>query len=482
MRSEAARMERARSQRLASEVPWPLPLRGLFKDAGTSEINGSMAEVLHNWKSNGVSLEMRDGYLQVSGAIAKQRIPFEFSDTPRYIEINDAGATCGDHSIARDFPNLVSSTTISSNLIMADGAGDILRYDGTGFTVAGFTTDTGKPSSEFNGVFSHHDRIYAWDDSELAFYYGDIGAVTGELVRFPLDRLGNIKGKIAIMASMTINAAHGMNDILVIMTTTGMIVLYEGLDPGDVNDWRLLGRIQVAPPVSKFAIQSFGADLWVLTTRGVASVRDSLSNGVLALASAIASPVSDMIIADIRANPDAEGWQMVARTDGTEVLVNIPTADGFKQYAFTVESRAWFTSDYPAQWWHDISSRTEFTHTDGTLNRLEVKGADDNQPMTATFYTSWIRLPRHSEIAYLIPTIIADGELSVTITVLTDHDATDGDIAQARQTITMKPDNPGDRVALNEVIGVNAAGRVFQARFEVTGHSVSFENLLAGLV
>lgn len=475
-------MERARSQRLASEVPWPLPVRGLFKDANTSEINGSMAEVLDNWKSNGISLEMRDGYTRIESDSARQRIPFEFSNEPCYIEIYEAEAKCGLHRFSRAFPSSVSFTEISGYVLMADGAGEIIRYNGSAFSEARFTTDTGKPSSEFNGVFSHHDRVYAWDDSELAFYYGDIGAVTGELVRFPLDRLGNIKGKISFITSMTLNAAHGMNDILVIMTTTGMVVLYEGLDPGDANDWRLLGRVQAAPPISKFAIASFGADLWVLTKRGVASVRDTLSNGVLALTSSIASPISDMIVAAAKARPDAEGWQMMPRSDGEEVIINVPTETGFTQYAFAVESRSWFTSNYPAKWWHDLNGLTDFTDADGNLQRLTTQGSDNGEAITATFYTSWIRLPRHSEIAYLIPTIIAQGDLSVKVTVLTDHDDTPGDIAQAEQVIKMKPDNPGGKVALNEIIGINAAGRVFQARFEITGHSVSFENLLAGLV
>lgn len=480
--SRAAQSERSRSRRLAREVPWPLPVRGMFKDARSVEINGSMAEVLDNWKSNGVSLEMRDGYAQVDTSFAKQRIPYDFGDEPKYISITETDASCDGISIVRDFPNPVSSTEISSNTIMADGAGDILRFNGTAFVNSGFTTDSGKPASEFNGVFSHHDRIYAWDDSELAFYYGDVGAVTGELTRYPLDRLGNIKGKVMIVTSMTLNAAHGMNDILAIVTTAGMIVLYEGLNPGDANDWRLLGRIKTGAPVSKFALEAFGSDLWVLTARGIVSVKETLAKGVFALASSVASPISDMIVADVKANRSADGWQMVSRTDGTEIIVNVPYDGGFKQYVFDVEANAWFTANYPATWWHDIDVRTDFTDTSGNLNRLINDGSDNGQPMVATFYTSWIRLPNYSEIAYLIPTIIADGDLEVKVTVLTDHDQIDKDIAQSQQIITMKPDNPGKGVSLNEVIGVNATGRVFQARFEITGSGVSFENLTVGLV
>lgn len=478
---QAAQRERQASQRLASEVPWPLPLRGLLDKASTAEINGSMAAKLDNWHSNGISLEMRDGYAEADTEAVQQRIPFEFGTAPGYVSVFSDRIKFGTMTFARNFPNDVSHTEISANLIMADGAGDVMRFDGTHFQKAGFTTTTGKDPEEFNGVFSHHDRIYLWDDTELEFYYGAVGAVTGEVTRFPLSRLGNLTGSIKLITSMTLNASHGMNDILVIVTTTGWLVLYEGLDPGDANDWRLLGRVKVAAPVSRYAVASFGPDLWLLTGRGVVSVRDSLARGALALTSSVGKAISDLLVKDIKASRNLPGWQMHPRDDGSQFLINVPEGSGFKQYVFDVDAQAWSTSNYPARWWHDLSAVTGFTHTDGRLCNL-ADGDDAGASITATFHTSWIRLRRHTEIAYLIPTIIADGEATVSITVLTDHDQTQGDIDQAVQTITLKPDNPGTQVALNEVIAVNAAGRVFQARFEVTGSGVSFENLIAGLV
>lgn len=480
--SQAAAAQRARSGGQAREVPWPLPVRGLHHEAKSSEISGNMASVMDNWQSTGVALEMRDGYAAAAAGTARQRIPFEFDGAQKYIDVKDDYVICGDHIYRRPFAGDVSHTDISSNVLMVDGSTPILRYNGERMLLADFTIDPeiDKDTSEFNGIFSHQDRIYLWDDSELAFYYGGVGAVEGELTRFPLDRLGNIKGTIKIMTSMTINAAHGMNDILVIVTSTGTMILYEGVDPGDARDWRLLARVKVAAPVSKFAVSSFGADVWLLTVRGVVSVRDSLARGAMALVSSIGKPISDMIIADIKAFKTLSGWQMHPREDGSLFYMNTPTATGFKQYVFDIENSAWTTSYYPAKWFHDLGGETGFTHADGRLC-LFVDGGDDGADITAILHTAWIRVPGFSEVAYMIPTIIADGDLEVRLTVLSDHDETPGDIEQGTQTFTMRPDNAGARVALNDLIGVNVAGRVFQARFEVTGKSVSFESLLVGL-
>ena len=479
--SRRAQAERAQSQAVVREVPWPLPLGGLYSDARNSEISGSLAEVMNNWKSNGISLEMRDGFtLQESNTVI-QRVGYEFGANPSYIDIYSDKIVIAGSTLAGTFASDFSHTTLSSNVMLADGVNPVLRCNGAQTIDAEITSDTGKASSEFDGLFSHHDRLYAWDSDELAFYYGAVGEVTGELTRFPLDRLGNISGTIKIMHSLTYDAKHGMNDILVIITSTGWIILYEGLDPGDSNDWRLMGRVKTAAPVSKFAIESFGADLWVLTVRGVVSVKDSLAKGALALTSRISQPIADLIIADINAGKTLSGWQMVARPDGTDVLLNVPTGTGYKQYVFTMEIGAWSTSDYQARWWHDDFERLEFTDPTGNLKRVEV-GDDGGQDITAIFYTSWVRIPRYSEIAYMIPTIIADSELVVKITVLTDHNKTPDDITEATQTITIKPDTPGSEVSLDEIIAINAIGRVFQARFEISGKNLSFENLVVGLV
>ena len=475
-----ARQERA-SGRSAYETPWPLPIKGLLDTAGTSEIGGAMADVLSNWKSDGSAMQLRDGFKVIANETALQRIPFEFGKNVGYIKIFTDRVVFGNISYSRRFPVDVSSTDISSNTIIVDGNGPALRFNGSHFTPAAFTTTTGKDPDSFDGIFSHQDRPYLWDSNTLEFYYGGGGAVTGELTRFPLDRLGSVSGKIMLITSMTVNASHGMNDVLVIFTTTGWMILYEGLDPGDANDWRLLGRVKISRPVSKFAVDRSGADLWILTTRGIISAKNSLALGNEALVSSIAAPITDLLVADVKANRDARGWQLKIREDDNECIFNVPTDAGYKQYLFDMEGASWSSSDYPARWWHDIDGNTHFTDTTGRLCQLAPNSSDDGQPITATFHTSWVRLPRHSQIAYLIPTIIADGELTVSVTVLSDHDQTDGDIAQSIQTITIKPDNPGDQVALNDKIGVGAAGRVFQARWSITGVNVRFENLLAGL-
>lgn len=481
---QRAKAEAARSEHMARDTPWPLPLRGLLDEAKTAEFNGSLAAVLHNWRSNGVSLKMREGFQVIDSRTAIQRIPFEFGESPGNIKVfHNRIEYKGNPAFWGDITDRFSHTAISSNIIMANvDAHPILRCDGTGIIDAEFTTDTGKDVTEFTGVFSHHDRVYAWDERELAFYYGDIGAVTGELVRFPLDRLGNIRGKVSIITSMTMTAANDVNDVLVIITSTGDLVIYRGLNPSDSTDFTQIARLSIGAPVSRDAVEDFGSDLWLMTTRGIVSVRDSMSRGALALVSSVGSAIARSVVDDVKKFGDLQGWQMHARADGSEFIVNVPTSETtFKQYVFDTENEAWSTSDFPAKHWQNYNRETIFSAIDGKGCALR-ETSDAGEPITAILHTGWIRLGRNSSVESLTPTIIAEGEMEVKISVLTDHDETEEDVMMAEQIVTLRPDDEGKIVSLDEMVSIGATGRVFQLRLEVTGRNVEIVNIMAGVL
>lgn len=480
----AAVAQRNASQRSGSVINWSLPLKGIHSRAERSELVGTLAHVLRNWRPTGVSLEMRQGYeVEVRDTEVKQRIPFEFGTNPRYVTIRRHEILFGDSRVNHIHSRHMSWAAISSGLILVDGTSQqVWRVDEKGISDAAFTTDSGKDPTEFTGAFAHHDRLYFWDRRELSFYYAkEVGGIMGDLVRFPLDRLGNITGTVAFISSMTVNAARTISDVLVIGTTSGEIIMYEGLDPGDAQGWSLLGRIATkARPVAAAGIENFGSDLWVLTSRGIVSVRDSLAQGAMALAQSVARPISDMLVDLVQQYGDVDGWQMSMLSEKIDLVVSVPSPQP-QQYIFSIESQAWWTADYPATEFHELGGQASFTRTDGALCVLG-DDLDDGKPITAPIVSGWVRVGGVQTLSYFLPTLLARGALTIEVGVLTDHNETDDDIAQAMQRVTIAPSKPGGIVALNQTIPVGATGRVFQMRWTVIGGGVSFENLQAGAV
>lgn len=479
IRRRIAQQARARGGAgMARDIDVPLPLKGMFADAATAEVSGAYAAKLENLRTNGVSIKMVLPWGLVHAENTRRRVPYEFGPASHYINLGSVNAEASGASIARAMAENTSVGYISAQVLMADGVGMPLRYDGAQFANAAFTTATGVAPDQFDGVLVHHDRPYFWrHEGKLEFYYGDVGAVQGPLTLFPLSRLGNITGQIASMVSLTQDASENLNDSLCIITTTGQIVIYEGTNPGDAAEWRLAGRLRAAPPVSRFGFTNVGGDIWMLTSAGLVSVLDSARQGVMALVGGLARPIGEQIKRLLATGGE---WQLHTSARGEYVIVNHFRDGVAQQFIYDVEGQGWEAASYPARRWHNLGGNTEFTDAAGNLFRLDLPGGE----VTATWWSSWFRLPRGSQITYLRPTIIGRGPMRVQVAVLSDHDTSAVDIAEASQTIILYSDDPADpggSVALNEKIGIGAVGEVFQIRMSITAPEAEIVSMKAGV-
>lgn len=482
----AARRQAAGSGR---DIQIPLPTSGLFSDAKDAEISGMYAAKLENFRTGGTLLELRrDLVFSGSDVSAKQRYPYEFAGHSYLIALHADRASANGIEHPRAFAGDAMAAYISSTAVIVDGTAAPLLYNGAAFSDGAFTTSTSVTQNEFDGVVAHHDRLYFWKSGgALEFYHGDVGAISGALTRFALDRLGNITGKILTMMSLTIDAGSNTNDVLCIITTTGHAVVYSGLDPSDPTDWSLVTRVKMAPPMSRFAATHVGSDVWVITSAGIVSVAQSISQGALALVNEVSRPIAREVLRLINAGPAS--WQLHTAADGSHIIVNRWDGVDASQFIFEVESKSWTTATYPAAFWHNLGVTTSFTSTSGFLAML-VDNTTSEPPedfgfalsYEAVWHTSWFTIRRGTRIASITPTIIAKGPLTLTVAVLSDHDETAPDIAEAEQTVTISPDNDADNggtVALHEVIPIGAVGSSFQLRIRMTAEWARIVNVMA---
>lgn len=481
MRRRAAQRQRRGAPR-AQETPLPLPIKGLFTDAKTAEMAGQYCARLENMRSTGVSIEtLAPATFSSIDSTATLRLPFEFGGTSEYVLCDATEVTAGGAALARVVDANADYGYISNHIIVADGAGEPFRYNGTAFTAGGWAMLDSSDPATLNGFLAHHDRPYFWRyGAGLDFYYGDVGAVQGDLTKFPLGNLGNITGEIAAIQAITQDASENLNDSLVIVTTTGWVVIYEGTNPGDAQDWRLAGRIRVAPPISADAFAQVAGDLWMVTRAGVVSVLESVRLGQLALASNLARPIKKLVDEMIATSGE---FQLHVAADAESIIFHRydPATGASRQIIYNPISQSWSTATYPARRWHNLAGSTQFTSPQGLVGSLR---GDGTTTIRATWHTGWLRLRRGSGIAYVQPTVIAKGPLTMTLAVLTDHDETAADVAEATQTVTVQPDDPADpngTVALNEMIAVGVSGQTYQLRMTFEATHAELVALIAGV-
>lgn len=481
LRHKQRAIARSQGYNQAREISIPLPLKGAFAEARTAEVPGIYAGDLKNWRSTGFSLQLREQFsLDESSRVALQRIPFEFRGRSLYFLVDAESLALEASAWRHPYNGSLQCAYISSHAVLVDGATEPVIFDGASFSTSSFSSTTDATPAGFDGVIAHHDRLYFWRRNDtLDFYYGDVGAISGHLERFPLSRLGNVTGSIMALHPLTIDAGNGINDVLAIFTTTGKLIIYEGLDPGDPQSWRVMTRIDAAPPINQSAFVKVGADLWMLTSAGVVSVTQTIRDSSLALVNTISRPIQEKLIAQIRNGGD---WSMHLSADSVNVIINCVKDRQANQYVFRTDSKTWLETDYPARNWHNLGQKTQFTALNGMLATLNpIAGSE---AIHAAWTSSWFRLPKTSGITYLRPTIIAQGPLSIKVTLLSDHDATGRDIMEAVQVVEIAPDSPADpggKVSLNDLIAVDAVGEVFQLKIEVTAKWAELVNLKAGI-
>lgn len=478
MRSSQRAAARQSGAHLSQEVEFPLPLRGVMSEVRSAEFSGLHAAELNNLRSDGSSILTPENYTVQSGA-GIGYVPFEFGNSTIPILVTSSGLSRNGVSYPVNMTEVPSFGYISSNAIMAIPNVGVIRYDGTAFSSAEYTSGD-ITVSELDGFTAHQDRAFLWSKGQgLDFYYGDVGAVTGPLTQFPLGRLGNITGTIKAIRSLTVDAGHGMNDVLAIFTSTGQIITYEGVDPGDALDWRQQARIKVAPVISENGFVEVGSDLWMLTGAGVVSVQGSLRQGSLALIDTITDTIQDDLVEKL-----AEGgnWSMHLSADSRRVFINRVFNDVSSQYIFHTDSKSFSVGDYPARNWHNEGLITKFTTIAGDTATLSKAGTE--KTFSCRWVSSWFRVPRGVGLTYIRPTILANGPLEVKVVILSDHDGTGVDIAESEQTVSIEPDDPADvggRVSLNEIIGVDAVGEVFQLRMEIAATWAQIVNMKVAL-
>lgn len=426
---------------------------------GNARISQDTAAEVRNWRSNGLSLEMRDG-ADWAGSTSSvlRRIPHEVAASPQLIDMRSIRLSTATVSVFRQNSIGATVATLSGNTIIADATDRIVRFDGTTFHFGGFTTSTGDDPDRFDGVVAHNERLYFWKEGSADFWYAEIGAILGPLTRFPLSRLGSIRGSIATMISVTIDAGNDINDMLAIVTTEGQYVVYSGLDPGDPQDWQLVGRVQASAPVGRHAFVQIGADVWMVAKSGsVVSLGESLRSSTLALVSDIGRPIMALVQEWIA---DGGAWQAFASPDGKQIIINQVLADSARQLVFDLESRCWTTADIPARWLHVDSQAPAAVGLDGKFGTF---GRAAGGAFTARWVSGWIMAGAESNVAWVEPTIAADGPVTIRVAVLSDDD--EGEGAEVLQSITETPRVAGAMVSPRFAIG--QSGERFKVILEV---------------
>ncbi|MEO1140744.1 MAG: hypothetical protein AAFW66_00120 [Pseudomonadota bacterium] len=239
------------------------------------------------------------------------------------------------------------SGTFQDNETVTDGSGGSATSNiPSGITATAFTTSgSGVTTSQLSFVVSFKNRLFFVKKNTRDAYYLPVDSVAGTLSQFSLNGIFKNGGSLLFIDTWSTDSGDGLDDRIVFFSDLGEAVVYQGTDPGDANNWQLVGRYDISKPLGSKAVMTAGGDLIVATTEGMVPLSEATRKdpAVLSL-SAVSRPIEpDWKEAALRHN--TRPWTITKWAEKNLAIVSIPIATD------TVQS----TNVWGVGAWGDIS-------------------------------------------------------------------------------------------------------------------------------
>lgn len=327
---------------------------------------------------------VRNGYVSCKSGNYKRLIPIPFASHERLIACKDGTLDIYDPSDWTQAPTsasgysgddwvsaIFSDGAGTQHLFLANGLDAPIDYTvGSGIATTSFTIPAGV---KLDSPLSFKNTMYFvggdWD-----IYYGGTQAISGTLTKFSVGSFFKKGGKILTIQNWTQDAGQGMNDIFVIISTEGEVMLYQGSNPTE-SDWSSLGIFTIPRPIGKRCCEMVGADLIVLTENGYMPLSSVLSD-LRANRTAISGKINPIV----RGKNFTLDWEVHFYSKKGFVFVNAPSSvPGYshEQHVLNINTNAWCRFvGMDAQSWAILLDRIYFCNSKGIFEA--DNGTTDN--------------------------------------------------------------------------------------------------------
>ncbi len=419
---------------LARGAAIPAPVGGLNARDALADMDEEDAIVLDNYFPRGNSVDLRRGFAEhatdipdVVETVMEWNGPtgrelFAASDDSIY-DVTAAGAVgaavLGSLTSAR-WQWTMFTTAGGAFLIAANGADDVISYDGSAWDTPAIT---GVDPADLIDVTVHKERLWFVEVNSTSAWYLGTDAIAGAATAFELGSVWRMGGRLRTICSVSQDAGAGPDDFLAFISDKGEVALYGGVDPG--NDFALVGVYRIGAPIGQRPVVRVGGDSAIITDDGVVSLHAMFQTDRSASArAAITDKIRNLFADSVRAYRTNFGWQGVAYPAGQYAAFNIPiSTTQAHQYVMNTVTGAWcrFTGQNAYAWC--VSGDALYFGGDGVVYQADT-GLDDADAEIAgdmkTAYNYFRDPGRVKRFTMLRPVLRSNGIPHPAITVNVD--------------------------------------------------------------
>jgi len=319
----------------------PAPVGGIYNRGPEELVNEFFARDIVNMIPD-QDLNIRKGYAEhASGMTGDVEFLYEHvkPDGTRvllagankniYNATSSGTATDLTSSLANFSNNRWQAVTLGGTTIIVNGADAPLAFNGTAISTGGPQfTGSGLTETNLINASVYKTRLYLVEANSTSIWYGGVGAITGALTELDTGDQLRKGGYVLYAGSWTRDTGAGMEDVFLIITSRGEILLYTGNYPGDTDTWEIVGRFQIPEPLGYRAIFSIPGDVAIITVGGTFLISALVAaNDVGAQLTDYTENISKPFGEDARHYQTNWGWQGCYYGARGWTIINVPIAE-----------------------------------------------------------------------------------------------------------------------------------------------------------
>ena len=271
-------------------------------------------------------------------------------------------------------------------LYYADAINGLHIYEGASSTAGGADTwrvatdeitgtDPNGPDLTLGAVafvMVHKQRMWLVEEGTSYAWYLGINAGLGTATKYHFGSKFPHGGRLYAMYNWSIDGGQGVDDMLVAISSSGDVVVYQGSDPEN-DDWSIRGTYYIGDmPQGRRVATEYAGDLYIISSFGLISMGDlvrgvdSLNPAETSLSFRVARPLRTQL----NQKKTQYGWEPVYLPPQGTMLILIPQQDPdrWQQYGAVLATEGWgIYRDVPMRACTDFLGDVYFGTPDGRV-------------------------------------------------------------------------------------------------------------------
>lgn len=315
----------------------------------------------------------------------------EFENNALYV-----GGTSGRYQVAE------TTTAGGSFQLWMNGEDEALLYDGTSFTPINANSTpsiTGVNTEDLIDGVVFKNRLFLVEKKSMNLWYLPVTSIAGAANDIPMGQIFRRGGYIVTAQSWTIDAGEGSDDLLVVLSSNGEAAVFQGIDPSDASNWKLIGVFYIGRPIGQRPCVKFGGDLLIICEDGVFPLSGALNTASVDGRVAITDKIQNTLRTAARSAKSEFGWQLCQSPINSALILNVPDSQGkISQYIQNTLTGAWtkFTG-WHALCWLDTPIGLFFGDEDGNVKRAWESSLDEGESIVADACQAFSDYRSHAE-------------------------------------------------------------------------------------